>query len=109
MRIMSLSDLENRANEEWEKWLEYRRIGSASYDPEINVICLHVYPNDDWYEIDLDRCKTASQLADWIAQLSGKNWCRGSLMTDFILCLQHAIKERYGKSLHSYFKVGGAA
>jgi hypothetical protein len=107
LKFMSMAEIEARADAKWNEWLKTRRIGCAEYDPEDNVIVLYVYPGNSTYEVDLDRCQTSAELADWIFHLAAKTWCKGSVMMDFIQCLKNAIEERHGKNPFAYFKTHG--
>lgn len=100
-----LSDLDALVDARMDKWLETRRTGVARYDPDLNVIELDVYQGQNGYQIDLDRCRTQKDLLDWIFHLSGKTWCKGSVLTDFIHCLEWAIREKEDQSLWEYFKL----
>jgi hypothetical protein len=100
----SLAELDAAVEADRAAWRETRRIGCAEYDPETNVINLHVYEGNRSYEVDLDRCETAAELADWLFHLAGKRWCKGSVLTDFIRTLERAIEERHGQDAREYFK-----
>lgn len=98
-----LSDLDALVDAQMDTWLETRRIGVATYDADLNLIELDVYPSHTGYQIDLDRCKTKEELLDWIFHLSGKTWCKGSVLTDFIQCLTWAIREKEDQTLYAFF------
>lgn len=100
---MTLGEFLNTESDEAKQWRLTRRIGCAEYIPETNVVNLYVYNGDSPYEVDLDRCTTAAELADWLFHLAGKTWCKGSVLTDLILCLDKAIEERHGKNAQEYF------
>lgn len=100
-----LGDLSKLLDEKMDKWLETRRIGIAEYDPEVNAINLHVYSGSNVYQVDLDRCKTQKEFVDWIIHLSGKTWCKGSVLTDFVHCLEWAIRERDDEDLYTFFQL----
>src|SRR5947199_285017 len=78
---MTLGEFLNTETEDAKQWREIQRIGCAEYVSETNVIWLHV--ENMRYEVDLDRCKTAKELVDWLFHLAGKVWCKGSVLTDF--------------------------
>jgi hypothetical protein len=100
-----LSDLDALIDRKMDEWLKSRRRGLAEYDPDENTIRLHIGPGSNAYQIDLDRCKTQRELLDWIFHLSGKTWCKGSVLTDFIQCLMWAIREKEDQDLWAYFKL----
>lgn len=84
-------------------WRENKRIGRAQYIPETNVIRLSIYPSPTaYYEVDLDRCQNARQFTGWMLHLSQKRWMK-EVFSDFMMCLECAISERYGKSALDYF------
>ncbi len=109
IEFFNLAELDKLADAQWAEWLRTRRVGCAEYIPGINVIRLDTGLNHYRYEVDLDRCRSARELADWLFQLAGKQWCKGSVLTDFILCLSNAIEERHGQDPHIFFDVAGAA
>ncbi len=47
--------------------------------------------HDGGYQVDLDRCKSAAAVLDWIAQVSAKTWCTredaGALVEALDACL----------------------
>jgi hypothetical protein len=103
-KAYTMDELEVLARQEMAEWLKTRRVGLAEYDPEANIIKLHVYFGNSVYEVDLDRCKTQEELLHWVFHLLGKRWCKDSLLTDFFHCLRWAIKEREDKNLYAFFK-----
>jgi hypothetical protein len=108
IELIRLSEIPDwKSSPEWQQWLATHRIGCAKYDPEYNTITLDTGINSYRYEIDLDRCKTAKEFTHWMAHLVHKTWCRGSVITDFIRCLNSALEERHGKNMFGYFKVAG--
>jgi hypothetical protein len=100
-----VGDLTALIDEKMDQWLETRRIGLAEYDPDTQTIKLYVYAGQNTYNIDLDRCKTQRDLLDWLFHISGKTWCKGSVLTDFIQCLTWAIREKEDQDLWAYFKL----
>lgn len=98
-------ELDALCDAKMDEWLKTRRVGVAEYDADLNLIELDVYQGHNGYQIDLDRCKTQKELLDWIFHLSGKTWCKGSVMIDFIHCLEWAIREKEDQSLWEYFKL----
>jgi hypothetical protein len=104
-KAYTMGELDSLADAKMDEWLETRRVGVAEYDPDTQTIRLYVYAGQNTYQIDLDRCKTQKELLDWILHLSGKTWCKGSVMIDFIHCLEWAIRERHDQSLWEYFKL----
>jgi hypothetical protein len=107
---LTAAEIIEAAAEHDAEWLRTRRIGCAEYVPHDNAIRLWVYAEGrDYYEVDLDRCRTAEQFTDWAFHLAGKTWCRGDVMMDFLLCLERAIKERHDQSPAAFFKAAFAA
>jgi hypothetical protein len=39
------------------------------------------------YEVDLERCRTAAEILDWIAQVAGKNWATDQILADLVRAL----------------------
>lgn len=103
-KAYTIGELEAMAEAQMNEWLKTRRIGLAEYDPETNVIKLHVYSGNSVYEVDLDRCQTKEDLLDWVFHLLGKRWCKDSLLTDFFHCLEWVIREKKDQNLYTYFK-----
>ncbi len=103
-KAYTIKELDALVDAEMDKWLETRQIGVARYDPDARIIDLSDGAGYT-YEVDLDRCKTKKDLLDWIFHLAGKKWCKGSVLTDFIHCLEWAIRERDDQSLWEYFKL----
>jgi len=68
-----------------------------------DAIWLRVYPGGNPYEVDLDTCKTAAQLAFWIFQLSHKNWCTGEVLRDFLKVVEGWCWCQKGMSAKIYF------
>jgi len=92
------------------EWLKTRRVGCAEHVPHNNTIRLWAYAEGrDYYEVDLERCRTAEQFTDLVFHLAGKTWCQSNVMMDFLLCLERAIKERHNQNPVTFFKVAGAA
>lgn len=103
-KAYTVKELDALIDAKMDKWLETRRIGVAEYDPDANIIDLSVAAGYH-YEVDLDRCRTQKESLDWIFHLAGKAWCKGSTLTDFIHCLEWAIREKEDQSLWEYFKL----
>jgi hypothetical protein len=101
----TLDELKARADAQMDKWLETRRIGVAEYDPEVSVIKLYVFQGWSPYEIDLNYLKTAPQLLNMIFHVSGKSWCKDSVMTDFLHCLTWTIRELHDEEPEKFFKI----
>ena len=91
----SVSDILADVERQWAKWSSTHRIGVAEYVPNDNTIRLY-FREDDYYEVDLERCKDSSQFADWLFHLNDKSWFTGAVMKDFIECFSRAIQERHG-------------
>ena len=108
MIAKSFGELMRDANKAREHWLQTRRVGVAEYIPSNNTIRLHVYENN-FYEIDLDRVKTAGQFTEVMFDLTDKNWANGQVLCDFIECLRHTFHEKYGKDPRVVFDCGGEA
>jgi hypothetical protein len=100
----TLAELDALADEQMDRWLETRKEGIAEYDPKTNVIRLHL-ENMAPYEIIFEYLQTAPQLLNMIFHLSGKNWCKGSVLIDFIHCLEWAIREKEDQSLWQFYKL----
>lgn len=62
------------------------QIGKVRFNDESSCIFLDVYENDNEYEIDLERCRTAEQALGWIMQVKSKTW-GDEVMPDFIKML----------------------
>lgn len=43
------------------------------------------------YDIELDRCLTATEIADWIFQINGKIWCTPKVMKDFVSAIEEIL------------------
>ena len=53
----------------WGKWTyDAKRLVLVYQDKRKNA------KHWDWYEVDLEECCTASEVLDWVAQLSAKTW-----------------------------------
>lgn len=47
---------------------------------------------DRWrYEIDLERCKTAVEILDWLAQVAGKSWATPDMLGWLLLALNELL------------------
>lgn len=45
------------------------------YERKINAVTLGDPATGGWiYQVDLDRCRSAKEVIDWIGQISGKTW-----------------------------------
>jgi len=53
-----------------------------------------------WYEIDLDRCKSAKEILDWIIQVQKKSWATDEIVSDLVLILNDII-DIQGHIVHS--------
>jgi hypothetical protein len=104
-KAYTMNELEALADAKMDEWLKTRRIGVAEYDPDLNVIKLHVYSGNNAYQVDLDRCKTKDDLLNWVFHLMGKRWCKGAFLTDFFQCLEWTIREKEDQNLWQFFKV----
>ncbi|HET7325983.1 MAG TPA: hypothetical protein VFJ14_01720 [Nocardioidaceae bacterium] len=57
-----------------------------------------VLDTDNWslshplYDVDLDRCATAAEVRDWIAQLAGKTWVDDATLAGLIHALNDVLR-----------------
>lgn len=47
--------------------------------------------SDPWYEIDLETCKSAESMLDWIFQIFEKSWCTARTIHDLLDCFDRRL------------------
>jgi hypothetical protein len=68
-------------------------IGQVALDGDAGVIRIHIddpVTNRKIYEIDLDRCRDASDVLNWIYQIMGKNWATPEIMFELLKTFEEA-------------------
>lgn len=59
-----------------------------------------------YYNIDLTRCGTGSQVMDWIFQIRWKSWMTADIMWSFLSEFESAFKEVFGFNAQSMSAMG---
>jgi hypothetical protein len=49
-----------------------------------------MYEDNIIYQLDLERCKTSSELLDWILQINDKSWCTPNVLKELFRILDEA-------------------
>ena len=60
----------------------------------------------EYYRIDMGRCKTAKEFADWTFQLMRKTWVDEELMFHFLLAIKEYLRKQYDVDAQDYFMRG---
>lgn len=69
-RVRPLSSFTNSPRQ---RRIRERRWGPWEYDPKLLVLRYKAYPQD-YYEVDLEECRTSAETLDWICQITEKTW-----------------------------------
>jgi hypothetical protein len=70
-----------------EEWTKTRRVGAATWIPELDVIEIALDENAlCTYQVRLDQCGTFDGLVGWLWQLNEKRWFVGQVVKDFLEC-----------------------
>lgn len=60
--------------------------------------------DQDWYEIDLERCTNSKELLEWILHIHGKNWgSSNSIIAAILTTLDDACDVVFGEGTESLF------
>lgn len=105
--IKTMADLSRDAEEAHKQWLATRRVGSVTYDPEINLISIET--EHTTYDIMFDRISNARQFTEWMFHLNDKSWMTGQHFKDLLDCLEWVIREKTGEHPIGFYDVGGSS
>jgi hypothetical protein len=69
-----------------------RSHGGWRFIKDARVLELHDAEGRWRYEVDLDRCRTAAEMMDWIFQIEGKSWATDPIVRGLIRALNELLK-----------------
>lgn len=67
--------------------------GSWKYDAVRKVLILE-RKSRNWYEVDLELCKTKTEIISWLLQLKDKTWITSTNLGNLIMALDDVLKLR---------------
>jgi hypothetical protein len=67
------------------------------YDAKRLVLAYYNEDGEEWYEIDLEKCRTSAKTLDWIAQVGSKLWATDEVLGGLVRALNCVFNTLQGK------------